>query len=342
MTSITCECGHQMHRHGSRSVMVRDHHGDQYIDLLANIQRFRCPSCASTNGVETPEIEQGFKITKAAAEKIIDTALHRDIQACSEISGVDKSTISRLLSSKADELLLKQPTFKTCRLKVLRPSLLALLNQSTHEAIGFLPGGKIHSVANILERLGVETVIPCPEIAPHAFSWRSVMSVTLTANDFATMVSTLLRRAALKMIGTLKLPDSVTASTAANLLSSDLSRLSVSENIALSKLAPAGTPARGFMRMRDRLLAVHNAPDLTTARTLLSKWKEDCRDTWRTVFSGVLRFLETYKDMILTNPYSLQPAASYSVPAALRPANIMTIQLHRSRPTSENTLTLHH
>jgi hypothetical protein len=320
--------------------MVRDHHGDQYIDLMANIQRFRCPSCASTSGIETPEIEQGFKITKAAAGKIIDAALHSDIQTCSEMSGVDKSTISRLLSSKAETLLLSQPTFKTCRLKVLRPSLLALLNQSTQEAVGFLPGGKMHYVPNILERLGVETVIPCPEIAPHTLSWRSSMAITLTANDFATMVSTLLKRAAQKMLGALKLPDSVTASSAVNLLSSDLSKLSVSENIALSKLAPAGTPARGFIRMRDRILAVHNAPDLTTARSLLAKWQEDCRDTWRTIFSGVLNFIETYKDLILTNPYSLQPAASYPLHAAFRPANIMTIQLHRSRLTSENTFTL--
>jgi hypothetical protein len=318
-----------MHRHGSRSILVTDYQDEKFIDMQASVQRFRCPRCAATVGMETPEIEQGFKITKTASDMIVDTTLQNDIQTCSETSGVDKSTISRLLTSKADSILLSQPNLKTCRLQMLRPSLLAVLNQNTSEVVGYLPGISRYPVLSLLEKLNVETVIPCPETAPHTLPWQKIMTITLTGSDFAKIVRTLFKRSANKVVGLLKLPDSVTPAAATNLLGADLSTLSVADNITLAQIAPAGTPARGFMRLKDRLLAVHNAPDLTTARKLLTQWKDDCRDIWRTVFSNVLSFLDAYKDLILSNPYALQPAATYTGPSTLRPANIMTIHLHR-------------
>jgi hypothetical protein len=92
--------------------------------------------------------------------------------------------------------------------------------------------------------------------------------------------------------------------------------------------------------MRDRLAAIHKAGDLTSARGQLAKWKDDCKELWGVVFSGVVRFLDAYQDIILANAFALQPAATYRGPSVLRPANVMTIQLHRARPAFENQLTL--
>ncbi|TLX16186.1 hypothetical protein [Rhizobium sp. MHM7A] len=340
MMSLVCGCGHQMHRHGSRNVLVTDHQDGTYCEHFARIQRFRCPNCLSTDGIETPEIEQGFKLTKAAADKLVTAALSNDVQACSDASGVDKSTISRLLTSKADAVMLQHRDIKTCRLQLIRPSVLALLDQRHSSTLGFLPGIASNVVENCLERMGVETVIPCPETAPYSFPWIKKMSVTLSGADFAVMLKGLIKNAARKVIEMTKLPESLSPSSALQLLTSDLTTLSVNDNVALSQLAPAGTPARGFMRMRDRLLAVHKASDLTAARAQLEKWKEDCRDLWGIVFSGVVRFLDTYKDMILTNPYALQAAATYSGPPVMRPANVMTLQLHHAGSAYRNQLTL--
>lgn len=338
--SMACDCGHQMHRHGSRNILVTDHQEGAYCDHFARIQRFRCPNCFSTDGIETPEIEQGFKLTREAADKLVTAALSNDIQACSDISGVDKSTISRLLSAKADAAMLQHTDIKTCRLQLIRPSVLAILDQRHSSTLGFLPGITSKVVENCLERMGVETVIPCPDTAPHSFPWMKKMSVTLSGTDFAAMLRGLIKNAAKKVIEMTKLPENVSLSSALQLLTADLATLSVRDNIALSQLAPAGTPARGFMRMRDRLLAVHKASDLTTARGQLERWKDDCRDLWGVVFSGVVRFLNTYKDIILTNQYALQPAATYSGPPVMRPANVMTLQLHHAGSAYRNQLTL--
>jgi hypothetical protein len=338
--AMICDCGHQMHRHGSRSILVTDHQEGTYCDHFARIQRFRCPNCLSTNGIETPEIEQGFKITRAAADELVTAALSNDIQACSDASGVDKSTISRLLSSKADAAMLQHKDIKTCRLQLIRPSVLAVLDQTQSSTLGFLPGIAPKVVENWLDRMGVETVIPCPQTAPYSIPWMKKMSVTLSGSDFSIMLTGLIKNAARKVIDMIKLPESLSPSNALQLLTADLTTLSVSDNIALSRLAPAGTPARGFMRMRDRLLTVHKASDLTTARIQLESWKEDCRDLWRSVFSGVIRFLDTYKEIILRNSYALQPAATYSGPPIARPANVMTLQLHHAGASYRNQLTL--
>lgn len=338
--SMVCDCGHQMHRHGSRNVLVTDHLEGAYCDHFARIQRFKCPNCSSTDGIETPEIEQGFKLTRAAADELVIAALSHDIQACSDASGVDKSTISRLLSSKADAAMRQLKDIKACRLQLIRPSVLAILDQRHCSTLGFLPGITSRAVESCLERMGVETVIPCPVTAPHSFPWMKKMSVTLSGMDFAVMLKGLIRSAAKKVIEMTKLPESVSSTSALQLLTADLTSLSVRDNIALSQLAPAGTPARGFMRMRDRLLAVHKASDLTTARGQLERWKSDCRDLWEVVFAGVIRFLDTYKHIILTNQYALQPAATYSGPPVMRPANVMTLQLHHAGSTYRNQLTL--
>lgn len=339
--SVVCNCGHQMHRHGSRQILVTDHNEGNYRDHFAQIQRFRCPSCLSTTGDETPKLEHGFKLTIAAADQLIQAALSHDIQTCSDLSGVDKSTISRLLSSRADGVIRKHTDIKACRLQLLRPSVLAIIDQGSSHTLGFLPGITSKAVENCLERMGVETVIPCPQTAPHSLSWTKKMSVSLSGTDFSSMLRNLLKDAARRVIEMTKLPENISASSALRMLTSDLSNLSMNDNIVLSQVARAGTPARGFIRMRDRLLAIHKAPNLTTARNQLSKWKEDCRDLWNVVFSGVVRFLDTYKALILTNPYALQPAAMYSGPSVMRPANVMTLQIHRDTETYRNKLNFH-
>lgn len=341
MTPI-CECGHQMHRHGSRSILVTDHAGGIFRDHQARVQRYRCPDCLTTSGIETPELEEGFKLTRVAADEIITIALSNDIQGCSEVSGVDKSTISRLLTSRADAVLNQIKDIKTCRLQLIRPSVLALVDQQRSTPLGFLPGISSKVVGNFLERIGVETVIPCPETAPYSLSWTKRMAVTLSRTDFALILKGLLKDAAKKVVDMIKLPENISAGSAVQLLTADMAALSLQDNVTLARLAPTGTAARGFLRMRERLISVHMATDLTSARRQLAKWKEDCKDLWRVIFSDVVRFLDSYKDIILSNQYALQPAAAYRGPAILRPANVMTIQLHRKLPRLENQLTLRH
>ena len=329
-----------MHRHGSRSVSVTDHNGGRFCDYQAQVQRFRCPRCLSTNGIETPELERGFKLTRAAADELVSAALSDDLQACSDTSGVDKSTISRLLSARADALFDQVKEIRTCRLQLMRPSVLAVLDQQHSTPLGFLAGISNKVVEDCLERIGAETVIPCPQTAPHSLSWTNKLTVTLSRSDFSALLKGLVRDAAKKVIDLIKLPESLTSGNALHLLTSDPAALSLQDNIVLAQLAPAGTPARGFMRMRDRLHEVHKAADLTSARGKLAKWREDCKDLWGVVFSGVVRFLDSYKNIILTNPYALQPAVSYRGPSILRPANVMTIQLHHKNSSLGNQLTL--
>ncbi len=340
--TLICECGHQMHRHGSRNILVTDHAEGNFRDHQARVQRYRCPHCLSTSSMETPELEEGFKLTRSAADEIITVALSNDIQGCSEVSGVDKSTISRLLTSRADAFLSRISDIKTCRLQLMRPSVLALVDQQRSTPLGFLPGVSSKVVGDFLERMGVETVIPCPKTAPHSLSWTKKMAVTLSRTDFAVIIKDLLKDAAKKIVDMIKLPEGMSSGSAVHLLTSDMAALSLQDNVILAQLAPAGTPARGFLRMRDRLVSVHRATDLTSARAQLARWKEDCKDLWGVVFSGVVRFLVSYKDIILANQYALQPAASYRGPAILRPANVMTIQLHSKCPSLDNQLTLRH
>ncbi|MCV9964103.1 hypothetical protein OIU34_19665 [Pararhizobium sp. BT-229] len=315
-----------MHRHGNRRSPVLDYDDGVFSPAEAAVSRFLCPRCGKTSRREEPELQAGFRMSVRAADALVGVALDEGIGGAASAASIDRSSVSRLVSARAEEYLASKD----------RPELARLSAESANIVVSDAMSG--HAVAcfdrldnpilpNWLSRPTPPVIFPDAEIAPRVMGWKDMAVVSLTKHVFLSMIDGPIRRAARKMAALVK--DGMGIDRVSELLASKASSLSPREAADLARMAAPGTPARNFLRLRDRFLGLYDAPGLAEARKRLTDTVNDCTDVWKDIFSPVLEFLVVYRPLILSHPVSLIVRSPSPAMAMKGPASLLTIAISR-------------
>lgn len=333
---MICACGNNMHRHGNRRSPVLDYEDGVFAGVDAAVARFLCPRCGKTSRREEPELQAGFRMSVRAAEAIIDIALDEGIGGAANAASIDRSSVSRLVSARADEYLASND----------RPELARLSSENATIVVSDAMGGspvayfdRLDSPAlpDWLSRPTLPVILPDAEIAPRVLAWRDRTVVALTKQVFLSLIDGPMRRAARKMATLLR--DGVGIDRAADLLAARTVSLVPRDAADLARIAAPGTPARNFLRLRDRFVGIYDTSGLAEARKRLTDVVNDCTDAWKDIFGPVLEFLSAYRPMILSHPASL--IIRRPVPAMVMqgPASLLTLAIRR-KPRLEHRYSL--
>lgn len=274
-------------------------------------------------------------MTISAANEIERLVINGGITSAASIARLDKSSISRLISARADRIIKSTEPPRATALANLGAGALAAAD---------LTRGQVRAVfigpddSRLLQWLSPRktTIFPDAAIAAHCLTWQERVRAALTADVFEAMLVKPLRQAAQKMaIFLSKGPSDLREVT--RLLTANPVGMNFEDTTSLSKLAAAGTPARHFLKMRDRLTCIHDASTLEDGMRKLTSWLGECHGTWADIFQPVVQFLKAYMPLLLKHPLSL----TSKIPVLSRrfdgPANVYNLILARERQNQQST-----
>lgn len=320
--SEACLCGSIMHRHGSRTISIIDHDLKGFKPSQSVVQRFRCATCHQTRGIENPELEPGFKLSREACERVLEKCMDLDLNKCAELSGIDKSVISRLLAHRSNVFLAETAAPSNAQLSLLRPNLLLVSDAMTRSPAAFFNGIEDDRLRGWIGQ-GEGLVFACDQTAAHLLNWNGSKATGMPAQTFSALCAPLIERAAERLCQDLTMPNTSAGVRAPYLLSTPSSKLSFADHGLLGQIAYPGSPARHFIRLRDQLSAIHQSSSITEAKDKLNRWLADCCDYWSKIFGSLKTFVTTYRGMLLTSHLSLNNTSPRSIPITLRPANVL-------------------
>jgi hypothetical protein len=266
-------------------------------------------------------------MSERASQAILQLAIDDGINVAATVASIDRSSVSRLVSAKTDEYLAANE----------RPDLASLSWESANIVVSdALGGGPVAyfdrlinpALPNWLSKPTLPVVLPDAKIAPHILAWTDRTAVTLTKHAFLSLIALPLRRAARKMSALIKTTFDI--ERVSDLLSAKVSSLSTVDALEISRIAAPGTPARNFLRIRDRFLGIYDAVGISEARARLADTIDACADAWKDIFSPVIDFLTAYKPMILSHPACLIACSPAPRIGAQGPANLLTLGIRRN------------
>jgi hypothetical protein len=308
----------------------------RFVDISTSIQRFLCPRCGVSGKVEQPETEDGFKLTVGAADEIERLVIDDGVTSAASQAGLDKSSVSRLIAARADRVIATtEPPPATALSRVGASALAASdirLGDVRAVFVGPEDGRLLSWIGN-----GKATIFPDATVAAHCLSWHERIKTSLTGDVFRAMLSQPLRQAATRMAALIAARPAEEKEIA-RLLTTSAVGMSFDDTRSLSKIAAVGTPGRHFLKLKDRLMSIHDADSLQEASRKLNSWLAECHSAWADIFQPVTQFIKTYMPVILAHPLSL----TSSMPILERrfdgPANVQTLLLARERRTSPKLL----
>lgn len=325
---MICNCGQNMHRHGSRRSPMVDYEDNAFVASEASVTRFLCPHCGSTSSLETPEGEKGFRLSVRAADAILETALSGGIAEAAALASIDRSSVSRLLASRADAYLASN----------VRPNVscvgavgggVHVWDAETGSVAACFDKVDDHRLVNWLSSPSPALVLPDPEVAPRVLGWSNNLRVALTKPTYLSLLVTPLRRAARKMAAVIVGGATKGVERIAELLVAPQTGLRIDQAMELSRIASNGMPARHFLRLRDRICGICDVVDLENGRQRLAAVIEDCQGAWADIFAPVLDFLSAYREVILTYSVALLTPAPVQRLQMAGPANLLTLAAAR-------------
>lgn len=300
---MLCACGRKMIGNGVRMQRITEFEGGRFQPSVAEVRRLRCPGCGATDSTESPETEPGFRLSCAAADRVVQSALSRGMKLAGEEAGIDSASVSRLVSARSDRILSAAERPRIARLDVLQSGVVAVADGWSGEVSACFTGCDDARIVPWLSNPFPSVIVPGGELAGRALGWTG-FKVSLAADTVMSMLAPLMERAKTRMVE------------------------------AIQKRSEDGTiadlRARHFLRSSERLYAAMETSDMGAGRAALSTWIDECKGFWADVFQPVLRFLDTYGGCFFNHPICLEPR----VPLALEftgPANLMTLALDRKR-----------
>jgi hypothetical protein len=327
---MICVCNNTMHRHGNRRSPILDYEDGAFLGVESVVTRFLCPLCGKTDRHEVPELQSGFRMSVRAADAIVEAALEKGIGGAAMVAEIDRSSVSRLISSRADEYLAFNERPEFARLSVGSTNTV-VSDIMSGDAVACFDGLDCSKLSKWLSRPTRPVIFPDAEIAPQVLGWKDLAVVSLTKQVFLSLIDGPIRRASRKMAALVK--DAVGIDVASNLLAAKTSALAPRQSADLARIAAPGTPARNFLRLRDRFISIYDAPGLAEARKRLIDAIDDCTDVWKEIFSPVLEFLAIYRPLILSHPVSLLVRSPCPALSMQGPSSLLTVALSkRLRP----------
>jgi hypothetical protein len=316
-----------MHRHGNRRSPVLDYDDGVFSAVEAAVSRFLCPRCGKTSRREEPEIQSGFRMSVRAAEAIIDVAIDEGIGSAADAALIDRSSVSRLVSARAEEYLASTDRPELARLSAENANIV-VYDAMSGDAVACFDRLDNPTLPNWLSRPTLPVILPDTEIAPRVLGWKDQTVVSLTKHVFLSLIDGPMRRAARKMAALVR--NTVGIDRVADLLSAKTATLAPRDAADLARIAAPGTPARNFLRLRDRFVGIYDPSGLAEARKRLTDVVNDCTDAWRDIFAPVLEFLTIYRPLILSHPASLIVRSPAPAMAMQGPASLLTIAMSKS------------
>lgn len=294
-----CPCGRKMAGNGVRMQRITEFEDGLFQPAFAEVRRFRCAGCGSTDSMVSPETEPGFRMSGAAAEQIVRVAINHGMKHAGEIAGVDHASVSRLLAARSDRFLEATTRPKIARIGDIG-GVLAVSDAWTGDVTACFTGQDDNRIIPWLSRPYPGVLLPSADILSKAVAWTG-FKVAVAVDTAMSMLRPLIEKARQRLAA----------------LEGDGA---VSSNMH----------SRHFSRTSDRLQAALEASSIGAGRGAVSKWIAECTGVWADVFAPVLRFLGSYQDNLFSHPACLEPTRSIGL--ELRgPANLMTLALDMRR-----------
>lgn len=286
---------------GVRMQRITEMEDGVFMPSYAEVRRFRCSGCGATEKATCPETESGFRISKTAAEGIVEAAIANGITRSAGLAGIDPASVSRLVATRADRLIDATTRPNISRLIGADGGVVAVADAWTGDVAACFSGVDDQRLLPWLSRPYPSVVMPTADLMPRVIGWAG----TKVSLDVETAIS---------VLGSMV----------------DKARQRLSSVIAAGNLEVRDVHARNrhFLRTSEALHAAMETYDLGRARLAISRWIERCEGFWAEVFSPVLRFLTTYGDCLFNHPVCITPLAHPSIVFS-GPANLMTLALRR-------------
>lgn len=341
MSDKLCACGALTHKHGYRQISVSDFDNltQKIVEVDVDVTRYLCRSCGQSLSFESTEIEPGFRMSKACADILVETAVALGVGETAKRFLMDKSVVSRLLSSRSGRKLQSLDFKGLTGLRSIRPNLVEAYDYLTGAPKAYFSGVHDENLKKIIGGDSRVHVAPDVELLPFVAKWLGKDKIVMSAVVFSGFMEKLMGKAARKMAKHLcrfELPENKLE----QLLCKSARELDREEQADFARLNAPGSPARKFFDMKSRITNLYRTHDLRIAKKRLDSWLADCVGAWADIFSPVVDFLNTWKPAILQHPYSLNVPSLSNVRMANMPASVLTLRLQRPiSPKAEKKLT---
>lgn len=327
MAMRDCTCGSTMHRHGFRKITVRDVDRQCHIVTVeVDVEKFICPTCKSVVSLNGLTLEDGFRVTRRAADYIVETAMEKGIIAAADITGLDKATVSRLVSGRAESVIAQTNFNGLIGLRQIRPSLVEAYGYLDGKVFAYFSGPKDDLLRNAFLQSRQFCVVPDVMLLPHVAQWLKPHQLMISKMVFHSFYKTLMPRIAKRMMK--RMPTkTMERDLVERILAKDFVDLNEKERLIYTELNAPGFMGRKYFKLKAQLSALFETHDVKIAALRLQNWLTSCEGIWRDVFQPIIEFIERWSASILKHPLALQSPAPFRFEAPFLPASVLNLQL---------------
>jgi hypothetical protein len=265
-----------------------------------------------------------------AAGHIVGLCASVGPEQAAEASGIDRATASRLVADERDRLLAATSRPDHCRILPSIGASVLVADALTDRPVAYFDGVDDPRLGEWMARPTLPLVMPSAGLLGLAAGQPWAKRLAVSAEAFADLLARAVPRAA-RRFAALELPGRA-ARAAQRLLSAPRNTLTPADVDDLRRLAPPGSRARTFLVLRDRIGAVHEAPNVAQARKLLAAWAADCAGYWARVFAPVKAVLDGFEPSILAHQATLRRAGPMPPLPSLRSVAARTLALSHRAP----------
>ncbi|MNU37248.1 hypothetical protein D3C71_259000 [compost metagenome] len=323
---MICGCGQRMVGNGIRTQRITDWRGDTFVSAAAEVRRFRCGACGSTERLVSPDTESGFRMSRIAADRIIDRVIDKGITRSAADANLDSATVSRLVSSRTNAVLHDTERPRMARLDMVDGNMLCVSDIRTKEPVAVFAGCRDDRLVPWLSRPYPSVIVPDAFCAPQLLKLSATFKMAMSAQTVLDLVRPLLSRAAGKLPDITDTPHEVAANVSQVLGGADPIRQATTASVT-----SAGTPARHFMRLCGQLFDALSSRDADVGQNSVKLWRSACTGAWERVFASVIHFLDAFAALVFSHPVCLEPRFPAPKFELSTPANVLSLSLDRMR-----------